>query len=116
MDESTGEIKRIHVTMEGTFSFGFTATSVDELKRLFNDIQDCTRRFDLIRDEVFRSLPPWPRTQFAISGYPQLSTKSKYREANASAPASIIWGLISNSLRMIMPSPLLVALPSTVRN
>jgi hypothetical protein len=67
MDDATGEVKRIHVTMEGTFSFGFTPTSVEELKRLFNDIQNGIKRFDLLRDDVFQSLPPWPRTQFARS-------------------------------------------------
>src|SRR5258707_11836060 len=67
VDESTGEVKRIHVTMEGAFSFGFTPTSVDELKRLYDDIQDGIRRFDLLREEIFRSLPPWPRTQFSLS-------------------------------------------------
>jgi hypothetical protein len=67
LDENTGEVKRIHVTMEGAFSFGFTPTSVDELKRLYDDIQDGIRRFDQLREEVFRSLPPWPRTQFSRS-------------------------------------------------
>jgi hypothetical protein len=67
VDEETGEVERIHVTMEGAFSFGFTPTSIDDLKRLFNDIQDGISRFDSLRDEIFRSLPPWPRTQFAQS-------------------------------------------------
>jgi hypothetical protein len=74
IEETTGEIKRIHVTMEGTFSFGFTPTSVEDLKRLYDDIQDGIKRFDILRDEVFASLPPWPRTQFersrGIRSYP----------------------------------------------
>jgi hypothetical protein len=73
-DEENHEIKRIHVTMEGAFSFGFTPTSVEELQRLFDDIQDAIKRFDHLRDEVFQSLPPWPRTQFeqsrGIRSYP----------------------------------------------
>jgi hypothetical protein len=67
VDETTGDIKRIHVTMEGAFSFGFTPTSVDELKRLYDDIQDGIRRFDLLHEEIFGSLRPWPRTQFSQS-------------------------------------------------
>jgi hypothetical protein len=67
IDEQGGEVKRIHVTMEGQFNFGFTPTSIDELKRLYDDIQDSIRRFDQLREEVFRSLPPWPRTQFSRS-------------------------------------------------
>jgi hypothetical protein len=67
IDEQSGEVKRIHVTMEGAFSFGFTPTSVAELKRLYNDIQNAIKRFDLLRDDVFQSLPPWPRTQFSRS-------------------------------------------------
>ncbi len=67
MDEASGDVKRIHVTMEGAFSFGFTPTSVEELKRLYDDIQGGIKRFDRLRDEVFQSLPPWPRTQFARS-------------------------------------------------
>jgi hypothetical protein len=75
VDEATGEVKRIHVTMEGQFRFGFTPTSVDELKRLYDDIQDAIQRFDQLRVEVFQSLPPWPRTQFSqsrgIRSYPR---------------------------------------------
>jgi hypothetical protein len=74
IDEESGEIKRIHVTMEGTFKFGFTPTSIEELKRLYDDIQDAIKRFDVLRAEVFASLPPWPRTQFersrGIRSYP----------------------------------------------
>jgi hypothetical protein len=65
--ENTGDIKRIHVTMEGSFSFGLIPTSKEELKKLFDDIQNSIRRFDQIRDEIFESLPPWPRTQFELS-------------------------------------------------
>lgn len=67
IDETTLVVSRTHVTMEGTFNFGFTPTSVEELKRLFDDIQDALRRFDDLRDEIFRTLPPWPRTQFSQS-------------------------------------------------
>jgi hypothetical protein len=67
IDEKAGDVKRIHVTMEGAFSFGFTPTSVDELKGLFADVQNGIKRFDDLRDEVFQSLPPWPRTQFSQS-------------------------------------------------
>jgi hypothetical protein len=67
VDEQGGEVKRIHVTMEGSFKFGFTPTSIEELKRLYDDIQDSIRRFDQLREEAFRSLPPWPRTQFSRS-------------------------------------------------
>ncbi|WMT79587.1 hypothetical protein [Bradyrhizobium sp. Ash2021] len=67
IEEEGGGVHRIHVTMEGTFKFGFTPTSIEELKRLHDDIQDSILRFDQLREEVFRSLPPWPRTQFSRS-------------------------------------------------
>jgi hypothetical protein len=67
IEEEAGEVMRIHVTMEGEFKFGFTPTSVEEIKRLFDDIQDAIRRFDLLRDEIFRTLPPWPQKQFSQS-------------------------------------------------
>jgi hypothetical protein len=60
-------VMRIHVTMEGTFNYGFMPTSVEELKRLFDDIQEALVRFDQLRDEIFGSLPPWPRKQFSRS-------------------------------------------------
>jgi hypothetical protein len=66
-EEDSGKVKRIHVTMEGEFNFGFRETSIEELKRLYDDIQDSIRRFDQLREEVFASLPAWPRTQFARS-------------------------------------------------
>ncbi len=99
LDETTCEVKRIHVTMEGAFSFGFTPTSVDELKRLFDDIQDGIRRFDQLRDEIFRSLPPWPRTQFSrsrgIRSYPLDQSSGQTR---ASTPALIISGVSKISM------------------
>jgi hypothetical protein len=64
---SQERLKRIHVTMEGAFSFGFTLTSVAELKRLYDDIQNGIKRFERLRDDVFQSLPPLPRTQFSRS-------------------------------------------------
>lgn len=74
LDEKTAKVARIHVTMEGEFHFGFAPTSIEELQTLYTNIQTQIRRFDELRDEIFQSLPPWPRTQFersrGIRSYP----------------------------------------------
>jgi hypothetical protein len=38
--------------MEGNFSFGLVPTSIAEVCKLYDDIQDQLTRFDILRDEV----------------------------------------------------------------
>jgi hypothetical protein len=59
VEETTGEVKRIHAAMEETFTFGFTPTSTKELQRLYVDIEDAISRFQHLRNETFQSLPPY---------------------------------------------------------
>jgi hypothetical protein len=91
VEENTGEVKRIHATMEGSFKFGFTPTDIKELQRLYNDIKGSLARFDQLRDEVFQSLPPWPRTQFeqsrGIQRYPP-DRNNEMKEPQPRPPSS----------------------------
>jgi hypothetical protein len=64
---SAGKVHRIHVTMEGNFNFDFTETPVEDLKRLYDDIQKRDREFVELCEEIFLALPPWQRTQFKRS-------------------------------------------------
>jgi hypothetical protein len=91
IDESTGEVKRIHATMEETFTYGFTPTRTEELRRLYDDIESAITRFQHLRNEIFRSLPPWPRTQFeqsrGIQRYPP-NRNNEMKEPQPQPPSS----------------------------
>ena len=67
IEEDTNEVKRIHVNVEGEFEFGFKPTPIDDMKRLYAEINSTVVRFGEVRREVFQTLPPWPRTQFEQS-------------------------------------------------
>jgi len=67
IEEGTDKIKRIHINLEGEFEFGFRATELVDLKRLYEEITSVAVRFGDARRQVFQTLPPWPRTQFERS-------------------------------------------------